>query len=132
MAISYKINSPLHSQDVADVFKSSGIKRPVDDLERIQKMIDNADVKITAWDEEQLIGIARAITDFSYCCYLSDLAVSKDYQKTGIGTELIAKLKKHLGEEVTLLLVSAPTAMEYYPRIGFEKSERAFVIPRLG
>lgn len=132
MTITYKINTPLLSQDVADVFRSSGIKRPVDDLERIQKMIDHADVMITAWDEERLIGIARAITDFTYCCYLSDLAVSKDYQKTGIGTELIAQLKQYLGEEVTLLLISAPTAMEYYPRIGFEKCERAFVIPRIG
>jgi GNAT superfamily N-acetyltransferase len=131
MAIEYKINTPLRSKDVSDVFKSSGIKRPADDLDRIQRMIDNADVNISAWDGVRLIGIARAITDFSYCCYLSDLAVSKEYQKTGIGTKLVERLREHLGEEVSLLLLSAPTAMEYYPRIGFEKTEKAFLIPRV-
>ncbi|MFC5404316.1 GNAT family N-acetyltransferase [Cohnella soli] len=130
MTIEYKITS-LCSKDVSEVFKSSGIKRPADDLERIQKMIDNADVNISAWDGVRLVGIARAITDFSYCCYLSDLAVCKEYQKTGIGTELVKRLREHLGEEVSLLLLSAPTAMEYYPRIGFEKTEKAFLIPRV-
>jgi GNAT superfamily N-acetyltransferase len=131
MAIQYKINVPLSSSDVSDVFKSSEIKRPVDDLDRIQRMIDNADVTVSAWDVEKLVGIARAITDYSYCCYLSDLAVSKPYQKRGIGTELINHLRGHLGEEVSLLLLSAPTAMEYYPRVGFEKTEKAFLIPRV-
>jgi GNAT superfamily N-acetyltransferase len=74
---------------------------------------DHADVNISAWDGVRLIGIARAITDFSYCCYLSDLAVSKEYQKTGIGTELVKRLREHLGEEVSLLLLSAPTAMDF-------------------
>ncbi|OAB39775.1 GNAT family N-acetyltransferase [Paenibacillus glacialis] len=131
MAIAYKINTPLRSTDVSGVFKSSGIKRPADDLDRIQRMIDNADVNISAWDGDRLVGIARGITDFSYCCYLSDLAVCKEYQKTGIGTELVERLREHLGEEVSLLLLSAPTAMEYYPCIGFEKTERAFLIPRV-
>jgi ribosomal protein S18 acetylase RimI-like enzyme len=131
MAIDYKVNALLLTEDVSDVFKSSGIKRPADDLERIQRMIENADVIISAWDGVKLVGIARAITDFSYCCYLSDLAVSKEYQKTGIGTELVRRLQEHLGEEVSLLLLSAPTAMEYYPRIGFEKTEKAFLIPRI-
>ncbi|MFD0714754.1 GNAT family N-acetyltransferase [Paenibacillus sp. GCM10027626] len=131
MAIEFKINAPLHSEDVSEVFKSSGIKRPADDLDRIQKMIDNADVNVSAWDGEKLVGIARAITDFSFCCYLSDLAVRKEYQKSGIGTGLVQCLRKHLGEEVSLLLLSAPTAMEYYPRIGFEKIGNAFLIPRV-
>ncbi|MNN12867.1 Acetyltransferase (GNAT) family protein [compost metagenome] len=131
MAIEYKINMQLRSEDVSTVFKSPGIKRPWDDLERIQRMIENADVNISAWDGERLVGIARAITDFSYCCYLSDLAVNKEYQNKGIGTELVRHLQEHLGEEVSLLLLSAPTAMEYYPRIGFEKTEKAFLIPRL-
>ncbi|MGD8189076.1 GNAT family N-acetyltransferase [Brevibacillus ginsengisoli] len=131
MTIEYRINTSILAKDVSDVYKSSGIKRPVDDLDRIQRMIDNADINISAWDDDKLIGIARAITDFSYCCYLSDLAICKEYQRAGIGTELIKRLREYLGEEVSLLLLSAPTAMEYYPRIGFEKSEKAFLIPRV-
>jgi N-acetylglutamate synthase-like GNAT family acetyltransferase len=131
MMIQYRINVPLLAKELSAVFKSSGIKRPSDDLERIQKMIDNADVTVSAWDGEKLVGVARAITDYTYCCYLSDLAVSAEYQKSGIGTVLVERLREHLGEEVSLLLLSAPTAMEYYPRIGFEKTEKAFLIPRV-
>lgn len=80
MAIEYRINAPLKAEEVADVFRSSGIKRPVGDLARIQVMIDQADLNLSAWDGDTLVGIARAITDFSYCCYLSDLAVRKEYQ----------------------------------------------------
>lgn len=130
MEIEYRVNPPLHANKVSQLFKSSGIKRPADDLDRIHKMIDNADVNISAWDGDELIGIVRAVTDFAYCCYVSDLAVKKEYQKTGIGTALVKQLRAHLGEEVSVLLISAPTAMDYYPRIGFEKTEKAFLIPR--
>lgn len=131
MVLEYRIDAPLLPEEVSEVFRSSGIKRPSEDLERIRKMIDNADITVTAWEGERLVGIARAITDFSYCCYLSDLAVSLPFQKQGIGTELIRRLREKLGDEVALLLLSAPTAMGYYPRIGFEKKENAFLIPRV-
>lgn len=130
MSIQYKVNAPLHAAAVAAVFTSSGIKRPAHDIDRIQKMIDHADVIVSAWEEDRLVGIARAITDYAYCCYLSDLAVSASHQKRGIGTELIRQLQAHLGNEVSLLLLSAPSAMDYYPRIGFQATDKAFLIPR--
>lgn len=93
-------------------------------------MIENSNVLITAWDNGQLIGVARAITDYCYCCYLSDLAVNKKYQNKGIGKELVRMLQEHIGEEVALLLLSSPIAMDYYPKIGFEKIENGFKISR--
>lgn len=131
MNISYSINGSLTAEEVADVFRSSGIKRPVDDLPRIQTMLDHANVTISAREGERLIGVARALTDFSYCCYLSDLAVREEHQKQGIGKELVRLLQSHLGETVAIVLLSAPAALGYYPRIGFEHSDRAFVVPRV-
>ncbi|MDQ0112373.1 ribosomal protein S18 acetylase RimI-like enzyme [Paenibacillus harenae] len=128
--ITYSENKTLHASEVAEVFRTSGIKRPYEDLERIQRMIDNADITISAWDDNKLIGIARALTDYSYCCYLSDLAVDQKYQHQGIGKALVHKLQAVLGDETSLVLLSAPGAVDFYPRIGFEKSERAFVIAR--
>jgi ribosomal protein S18 acetylase RimI-like enzyme len=130
MMIKYEFVQKIDASEVADVFKKSGITRPVDDLERIQRMVDHADLIATARSESQLVGIARAITDYSYCCYLSDLAVDAEYQRVGIGKELVHLIKEKLGEEVTLLLVAAPSAVEYYPRIGFEKLDKAFSIKR--
>lgn len=115
---------------MAEVFQNSGIKRPHEDTARIRKMIDHADVIVSAWSDGKLIGIARAITDYAYCCYLSDLAVDKSYQGQHVGRNLVAHLQALLGEEVSMVLISAPGAVDFYPKIGFEKSDRAFIIPR--
>lgn len=128
--IDFKVGAAITAEELSDVFKKSGIRRPVDDLPRLQRMIEHADLLITAWDEQTLVGVARAVTDFSYCCYLSDLAVNEDYQKRGIGKELVRLVKEQIGEEVTLILLSAPSAMDYYPQIGFDKVENGFILPR--
>ena len=128
--ITYHVNTPLDGEDVATLFRNSGIRRPVDDLDRIRRMIENANLIITAWDGNQLIGIARALTDFSYCCYLSDLAVDAAYQRRGIGRELVRRVLAAIGEESMLLLLSAPEAMDYYPRLGFEVVGNGWMIGR--
>ncbi|RXZ79722.1 GNAT family N-acetyltransferase [Paenibacillaceae bacterium] len=128
--IEYSDDRVQSAKDVAEVFRLSNMKRPYEDLERIQKMIDHADVLITAWSEGKMVGVARAITDFSYCCYLSDLAVDSDYQKHGIGRELVARVQTAIGEECSLVLLSAPGAVDYYPKIGFSRADKAFLIAR--
>lgn len=128
--ISYKINEKITPIELANVFIKSGIKRPVEDLTRLQRMIDNGDLLVTAWDNTKLVGVARAITDFSYCCYLSDLAIDQHYQNQGIGKELVRLVQEQISDEVTLLLLSSPTAMDYYPRIGFEKIDNGYRILR--
>lgn len=130
MVISYQINAKIEPHQLAKLFKDSGLRRPVDDLNRLKKMIDNADILITAWDGEKLVGIARGLTDQSFCCYLSDLAVDKEYQNNGIGHDLINQVEQYIGEECSLVLLSPTEAMEYYPKLGFEKTDNAFIIPR--
>jgi GNAT superfamily N-acetyltransferase len=120
----------IQPEELSELFKMSQIRRPFEDLKRLEKMIHQADILITAWDQDYLVGIARAITDFSYCCYLSDLAVHKDYQKQGIGRRLIELVREGISEEVTLLLLASPTAMDYYPHIGFTKIENGYLIPQ--
>ena len=130
LEIVYRVNPWLEAQEVAGLFKSAGLRRPVDDLKRIQRMLNLANLTIAAYHEDRLVGIARALTDFSYCCYLSDLAVAKEYQGRGIGRELIRRMKDMLGDEVMLLLLSAPNAMSYYPHIGLERADNAWIIHR--
>ncbi len=130
MVITYRTNAALEAHQLSDLFRASGIKRPVEDLNRIKKMIDNSNLVVTAWDGDKLVGIARALSDYSYCCYLSDLAVDKEYQKQGIGHELVNEVQKLAGEESNLVLLSASEAIEYYPKIGFDKCANAFIIHR--
>lgn len=130
MEITYRTDAIVTAAAVADVFRSSGIRRPIDDLQRIQRMIDNADVMLTAWDGDRLVGVARTLTDWTYCAYLSDLAVRAEYQRRGIGKELMARLRAALGPEVMLLLLSAPNAMSYYPHTGYTLAENAWMIQR--
>ena len=85
---------------------------------------------VTAWDDDVLVGVSRSITDWVWSCYLADLAVRKDCMKSGIGKKLIELTRERLGDSVMLLLLSVPTAMEYYPKVGFIKEDRAFTILR--
>lgn len=128
--IEYRDNHALRAADVARVFDASGIKRPTQDMARIARMLANANVIISAWDGERLIGVSRALTDFSYCCYLSDLAVDAAYQKQGIGRELIRRTQSAAGPEVALVLLSAPSATAYYPKVGFTLANNAYLIER--
>jgi ribosomal protein S18 acetylase RimI-like enzyme len=106
-------------------------RRPVDDIARIEGMLRHADLIITARTTSGLlVGVSRALTDFHYCTYLSDLAVDVHYQRSGIGRELIAKTHQHAGLDTTLILLSAPKAESYYPHIGMTRHQSAWVTPR--
>ena len=131
MHLSYHINKPVEAGAVADLFRDSGIRRPVDDISRIEKMIENANLIVTAWDGDKLVGICRCLTDFAYCCYLSDLAVASQHQRRGIGKELIARTKEYLGDNVMILLLAAPEARDYYGPVGFAKVDNGWIIKRL-
>lgn len=128
--ITYEVNKPLDAADVARLFDASTIRRPTGDVPRIAKMLQGGNLTISAWDNGKLVGISRALTDFAYCCYLSDLAVDKTYQRHGVGKEMIAITRREIGEQVALILLSAPEAMDYYPKVGFEKIANGYIIKR--
>lgn len=125
--ITYTNQKQLTAAQLASIFTSSGIHRPTTDSPRLQQMLDQADCLWTAWDDQRLVGVARALTDFSYACYLSDLAVAQDYQHQGIGRELVQQLKTEIGPDVALVLLAAPAAMTYYPKLEFEHIDNAFL-----
>lgn len=118
--IEYRPGNELDLQTVLDLYRAStlGERRPVGDVERMAAMLRNANLVITAWDGDLLVGIARSVSDFAYCTYLSDLAVRQSHQRAGIGRELIRLTREHSGA-ATLILLSAPAAVDYYPRLGF-------------
>ena len=130
MKITYKLDSIPETEKIIDLLDSSGINRPTDDMERIAKMYSNANLIVSAWDEDLLVGISRSLTDFCYCCYLSDLSIRPEYKKLGIGKKLIELTKEKIGDQTMLLLLSVPSAMEYYPKVGFQKVDNGFIINR--
>lgn len=131
MEITYQTDVIPEINSIIDLYKSSGIIRPVSDFQRIARMYAHANLVVTAWDGTCLVGISRSLTDFCYCCYLSDLAVRQEYKSGGIGKKMIAITKEIIGEESMLLLLAAPAAMEYYPKVGLAKVENGFIINRL-
>ena len=130
--IEYKTNDKISVDEFIEVLVEStlGERRPIDDHPRIEKMLSHANLIITARDNGQLVGVARSITDFSYCTYLSDLAVSKNYQHYGIGKELIRKTKL-ASEPAKLILLSAPAAVDYYPKIGMTRHNHCYFIDNI-
>lgn len=129
--IVYAVEERLTAAEFLDVLRRSTLaeRRPVNEPDRIAKMVAHANLFVTARDGGKLVGVARALTDFTYCCYVSDLAVDKDYQRQGVGRALLAKTREAVGDSMVLLL-SAPQSMTYYPHIGMPKAENAFIFPR--
>jgi predicted N-acetyltransferase YhbS len=125
--ISYRTGNDLDLDAVVDLYRSCslGARRPVDDRGRMRQMILNANLVVTAWDGDLLVGISRSLTDFSYATYLSDLAVRESHQRHGIGKELI-RLTNEAARPAVIVLLAAPAAQEYYPHIGFTHHAHAW------
>lgn len=132
MQIDYKINASIDVKQFRELLINStlGERRPIDDLDCLDGMISNSNLTVSAWAGEKLVGIARAMTDFNYACYLSDLAVDRDYQKNGIGKKLQSLTQAQLNHRCKLILISAPSANEYYNAIGYTNSPRCWVLER--
>lgn len=130
MNIDYRDNAPIAVEAAIDLYKRStlGERRPIDRLDIFEGMLRNANLTISAWHEDRLVGIARTLTDFTYVAYLADLAVDGEYQRQGIGERLIQETKRRLGDECMIVLLAAPKANDYYPRLGFEHNPRAWML----
>lgn len=114
------------------LYQASGIIRPLTDQPRMAQMLTTANLLLTARIDGRLVGLARCLTDQAYVCYISDLLVCRSVQRQGIGRAILAELGQILGPKVQLLLLSAPTAMTYYPKVGFSPLQNAFAISREG
>lgn len=126
--IIYALEPDLSADEFIDVLHRSTLaeRRPVDDLERMDKMLRGADLILTARTAGKLIGVARSITDFSYCLYLSDLAIDQEWQGRGVGQELLRRTREEVGEGVNCWLLSAPKAVSFYEHVGLERHPAAF------
>ncbi len=127
--IEYKIEKQLSVEEFKEVLINStlGERRPVADIDRLKQMLQHGNLIITARNNGKLIGVSRSLTDFAFCTYLSDLAVDKTYQHQGIGKELIRQTKLAT-PKAKLILLSAPAAIDYYPKIGMQKHDYCFYI----
>jgi GNAT superfamily N-acetyltransferase len=127
----YAVEPRLTPAEFIDVLRRSTLaeRRPIDDGARIAGMLEHADVLLTARLDALLIGVARAITDFSYCSYLSDLAVDQRYQRQGIGRELLRRAHQVCGLHTRLILLAAPAAVDYYPHVGMVQHPSCWTMP---
>jgi predicted N-acetyltransferase YhbS len=128
--IIYKFDVVPTAQQVIELYDDADLPRPTHDPQRIRAMFENSDLIVTAWDENRLVGVSRTITDWVWCSYLADLAVSPGYKRSGIGKKLIELAREKIGEQSMLLLLSVPTAVGYYPKVGFARENRAFIMHR--
>ena len=131
----YGVEPNLSAAEFRRVLVASGLdaRRPAEDLDRLERMLRGANLIVTArayTPERALLGVARTVTDFSYCAYVSDLAVAKSHQRSGIGRGLLDKTREEVGPEVTVILIAAPGVDGYYTRIGMERVANAFKVER--
>jgi GNAT superfamily N-acetyltransferase len=128
--IEYRTGNDLDLDQVIDLYRAStlGERRPIDDRPRFAEMLKNANLVVTAWEGDLLVGISRAISDYSYFTYLADLAVRQSHQGHGIGKELMRRTQQLGGPKTNLLLLAAPKAEKYYPHVGFTSVPNAWLL----
>lgn len=126
----YRYGNQLNLEQVIEMYRAStlGERRPMDDPAIVRNMLEHANLVVTAWDGDLLVGIARTFTDFGYVGYLADLAVRESHQRQGVGLALIQKTRERMGPRSMLVLIAAPKAVEYYPRIGFTRHDSAWIL----
>lgn len=130
MLIDYKLGADISVEEAINLYKRStlGERRPVDRPDIFEGMLKHANLVVSAWDGSRLVGISRSLTDFTYVAYLADLAVDAAYQRRGIGKQLIDETRQRLGRECMIVLLAAPMANDYYPKLGFQHNPRAWVL----
>ena len=130
--IEYRYDAFITAEQAIDLYKRStlGERRPIHNVQTFEAMLKNANLTVTAWDGAKLVGISRSLTDFSYVAYLADLAVDEQYQRSGIGKQLIEETKALLGPECMIVLLAAPKANDYYEHIGFKHNPRAWTLKK--
>ncbi|MFN8091936.1 MAG: GNAT family N-acetyltransferase [Vicinamibacteria bacterium] len=128
--IEYRYGNDLDLDVVAELYRAStlGERRPIDDRAILEAMLSNANLVVTAWDGDLLVGLSRTMTDFLYVGYLADLAVRESHQRRGIGVELVRRTREKMGPRSMIVLLAAPKAVEYYPRIGFRRHDSAWLL----
>jgi predicted N-acetyltransferase YhbS len=129
-AIQYRLGNDVDLDATIDLYRAStlGARRPVDDRESMRQMLEHANLVVTAWDGPLLVGISRALTDFAFVAYLSDLAVRLSHQRRGLGKELIRRTQAELGPKASVVLLAAPAAVDYYGHIGFTQHGSAWML----
>lgn len=130
MDIVYKVGVHPTTEQIIELYENAKLPRPTHDKDRIREMFEHSNLVVTAWHNDLLVGVSRSITDWAWSCYLADLAIRSDYQGKGIGKKMIHITKEEVGERSTVLLLSVPTAMDYYPKAGLKKIENGFIIHR--
>lgn len=130
MNIVYQQESSFKLDEMLALYRASGINRPVDDSNRMATMLASSNLLLTARLDGKLLGLARCLTDKAYVVYICDLLVDKAYQQQGIGKALLAAVQQATGPQVQQLLHSAPSAMQYYPQVGFTLIDNGFHIQR--
>lgn len=128
--VRYSTRDSISVEQFIDLLQKSTLaeRRPVEDLNAMTHMVEHADLIVTAWIGDQLVGVARSFTDYAYCCYLSDLAVDKEHQRTGIGRALIRETQSVLEDSCQVVLLAPPAGQAFYTKIGFEKHKSAWVL----
>lgn len=130
MALQIQQETQFNLDEMLALYQASGISRPLDDRERMAIMLGSSNLLLTARSEGKLVGLARCLTDRAYVVYICDLLVDKTHQQQGIGKALLLAVQQATGPQVQQLLRSAPSAMQYYPKVGFSAIDNAFHIQR--
>ena len=94
-------------------------------LEKFNVPFINSTIVISAWAEDKFVGCVRVLSDRIFRSIIYDLAVMPEFQKQGIGKELVRRCMKHFPDSEWL--VEAESATGFYEKIGFKPNKNVFL-----
>ena len=130
MTITYSTTDVPGADEVANLLRAGGFNRPLDDLTRVERMLRNADVIVTARDGDTLVGIVRGLADYAVYALVTELAVAASYKRMGIGRELLRRFREQASEECTIILHSSEEGHAFYGHLGWDNLTRSWRLPR--
>jgi ribosomal protein S18 acetylase RimI-like enzyme len=128
VTIVYRDTHDVDLDQLTVLFNVVGWERRTADRERLAQLVRGSLYVVSAWDADRLVGFARGISDGATNAYISTAAVLPEYQKRGIGRELIQQLiADHDG--IQFVLHANERAYPFYLHldVGFEPLDNVLV-----
>ena len=121
--VRYEISSLPDTSDLVALYRSVGWSIYADDPESLVRAVQQSDWVVCAWVGLDLVGLARALTDGVSVTYLQDVLVHPDYQRRGIGRDLLTRwLEAHPSVRQRVLLTDdRPEQKALYGSMGLHR-----------
>jgi ribosomal protein S18 acetylase RimI-like enzyme len=125
MNIRYDHGKDIKQDTLKELFLSIGWGSSRDPV-RLQKAIQTSHSVVTAWDDNKLVGLVNTIADDAMIVYIPYIVVRPEYQKKGIGQQLIRTILDEYRDYTRIVLIALGEVIGFYEKCGFQVGKERY------